>query len=83
MKDGLYLVDKGAIYGAFVVREGKVTVCAPILARNLEYYKKIAKWIKTDACSCAVPADKCPGEPTKRSYEPTPQYPPVWRNGFE
>jgi hypothetical protein len=44
MKDGLYIVQTENITAAFVVREGEVTVCAPILRKKLEYWKKIAQW---------------------------------------
>jgi hypothetical protein len=48
MKDGLYIVDRGNIYAAFVVNHGEVTTCAPVLRRNLDYFKKIARRIETD-----------------------------------
>ena len=48
MKDGLYCVDYGTIHAAFVVREGEVTTCAPILRQRLDFFKTIAKWIPTD-----------------------------------
>lgn len=48
MKDGLYVVQKHDINAAFVVRDGEVTTCAPVLRKKLDYWKKIAKWIPTD-----------------------------------
>jgi hypothetical protein len=48
MRDGLYVVNKKDITAAFCVRDGKITVCAPILRKEIEYYKKIAKWYPTD-----------------------------------
>jgi hypothetical protein len=48
VKDGLYIVDRKNIYGAFVVRHGHVTSCAPILRNNIEYYKKVARWVPTE-----------------------------------
>lgn len=48
LKDGLYIVQHGTINAAFVVREGKVTVCAPVLRKNLEFFARKAKWIPTD-----------------------------------
>ena len=47
MRDGLWIVDRGSIYGAFVIREGQVTVCAPILRKNIGWYKTIAQWVPT------------------------------------
>ena len=42
------MVNKKGVCAAFVVRSGKVTVCAPILRKEIEYYKKIATWYPTD-----------------------------------
>jgi hypothetical protein len=42
MKDGLYLVDYKDICAGFVIENGKVTRCAPILRRNFEFWKSIA-----------------------------------------
>lgn len=48
MKNGLYIVDSGQIYGAFVVKNGEITNCAPILRRNIGYYKQIARFVPTE-----------------------------------
>lgn len=48
LKDGLYVVDHGTIYAAFVVRGGEITVCAPVLRKNLAFFATKAKWIPTD-----------------------------------
>lgn len=48
MKDGLYVVNRKKVTAAFVVRDGKITLCAPILRQEIEYYKKIATWYPTD-----------------------------------
>lgn len=48
MKDGLYIVDRGTIYGAFAVRDGAVVSCAPVLRKKLAWFKQIAKWYPTD-----------------------------------
>jgi len=48
MRDGLYVVNRDNITAAFVVRDGDVTVCAPILRKKLDYWKKIARWIPSD-----------------------------------
>lgn len=48
MKDGLYIVNHGTINAAFVVRDGRVTTCAPILRKNFDFFAKIATWYPTD-----------------------------------
>ena len=48
MIDGLYVVNHGTICAAFVVRDGKVTTCAPVLRDKLDYWKTKAKWVPTD-----------------------------------
>lgn len=48
MRDGLYLVSTKNINAAFVVRDGEVTTCAPILRNRIEHWKGVAKWIPTD-----------------------------------
>jgi hypothetical protein len=48
LDDGLYVVDKNNIYAAFVVRNGEVTQCAPILRKNIGFWMSVAKKIATD-----------------------------------
>ena len=48
MSDGLYMVQKNQICAAFVVRDGEVTVCAPVLRKRLDYWKTVATLIPTD-----------------------------------
>lgn len=48
MKDGLYIVNYGTINAAFVVRDGQVTTCAPVLRKNFEFFAKKAVWYPTD-----------------------------------
>lgn len=57
MKNGLYLVNHKGITAAFVMRDDRVTVCAPILRREIEYWKTKATWYPTD------PTLKPVGEP--------------------
>ena len=45
MKDGLYQVDYKTFCAGFVVENGKVTQCAPILRKNLEHWKTEALYI--------------------------------------
>jgi hypothetical protein len=47
-KDGLYIVNHGTITAAFVVREGKVTECAPILRKNFDFFARKATWYPTN-----------------------------------
>jgi len=39
MKDGLYRVTTSYLCAGFVVEGGKVSRCAPILRRKLDYWK--------------------------------------------
>jgi hypothetical protein len=48
LKDGLYRVEHGTITAAFVVRGGVITVCAPILRKNIEFFARKAKLVPTD-----------------------------------
>lgn len=43
MKDGLYQITTPYLCAGFEVIQGKVTGCAPILRRKLDYWKTIAK----------------------------------------
>jgi len=45
MKDGLYQVTYKGICAGFVVKDGEVVDCAPILRRKINFWKTIAKWI--------------------------------------
>lgn len=45
MKDGLYEVSTPYMLAGFVVEQGQVTRCAPILRKRLDYWKSIARWI--------------------------------------
>lgn len=42
MKDGLYWVTTSYLCAGFVVEGGKITMCAPILRRRIEYWKTVA-----------------------------------------
>ena len=46
MTDGLYRVTTKYLCAGFVVFGGKITLCAPILRRKLDYWKTIAVLIK-------------------------------------
>lgn len=43
MRDGLYRVTTSYLCAGFVVQGGQVTMCAPVLRKNLEYWKTIAE----------------------------------------
>jgi hypothetical protein len=45
MKDGLYQVTTSYLCAGFVIEGGKVVMCAPILRRKIEYWKKVARRI--------------------------------------
>jgi hypothetical protein len=43
MPDGLYQVATRYLCAGFVVLDGEVTMCAPILRKRLGYWKTIAR----------------------------------------
>ena len=45
-KDGLYRVTTRYLCAGFVVKDGIVTKCAPILRRKINYWKTIAKLVE-------------------------------------
>lgn len=45
MKDGLYLVTTPFLCAGFMVENGIITHCAPILKKKIEYWKTVAVWI--------------------------------------
>lgn len=45
MRDGLYRVVERHFVAGFVVENGKVTRCAPILRKRLSYWMTVAKRI--------------------------------------
>jgi len=45
MKDGVYQVTTKYLCAGFVIKDGKVVACAPILKKNLTYWITIAKRI--------------------------------------
>ena len=45
MKDGLYRVTAGWFCAGFVIENGMVAECAPILRKRLAYWMRIAEWI--------------------------------------
>jgi len=42
MADGLYRVTTSYLCAGFVIEDGRVTMCAPILRKKLDYWKKVA-----------------------------------------
>jgi hypothetical protein len=45
MNDGLYRVTTAYLCAGFVIADGKVTQCAPILRKRFAYWRTIAVWI--------------------------------------
>ena len=45
MTDGLYQVTTNYLCAGFIVKDGKVVHCAPILVKKIDYWKTIAKFI--------------------------------------
>lgn len=46
LKDGLYQVAASYFTAGFVIKDGKVIACAPILRKRFDYWKTQAKLIK-------------------------------------
>ncbi len=45
LRDGLYRVCTSSLCAGFVVAQGQIVECAPILRRRLDYWSRIAHWI--------------------------------------
>jgi hypothetical protein len=45
MRDGLWLVKARGIFAGFVIKDGMLVRCAPILRKRFDYWKTIAIWI--------------------------------------
>ena len=45
LEDGLYQVHAGTLCAGFVVQDGRVTDCAPILRRRLTYWMARARLV--------------------------------------
>ena len=46
MKDGLYQVRTKDVAAGFVILEGAIEACAPILKKNILFWMKLAKPVK-------------------------------------
>lgn len=44
-KDGLYRVTYWNFCAGFVVREGKIVRCAPILRKRMRFWLTVAEWV--------------------------------------
>jgi hypothetical protein len=45
VSDGLYRVETSYLCAGFVVENGKVVTCAPILRKKLAYWQTVAAWV--------------------------------------
>lgn len=45
MKDGLYRITTSYLCAGFVMKNNKMTVCAPILRNKINYWMTVAKWV--------------------------------------
>jgi hypothetical protein len=45
MKDGLYRVITSYLCAGFIIKDGKLFKCAPILIKKIAYWKTIARFI--------------------------------------
>lgn len=50
MRDGVYQVETHYFVAGFVISGGRVTRCAPILRKNLPYWKTKAKIVAKRGC---------------------------------
>jgi hypothetical protein len=58
LQDGLWQVDVGGICGGFVVKDGNVVQCAPILRWSFAYWRQFAKRHNSDVGKgLALPPD--------------------------
>jgi hypothetical protein len=42
MKDGLYQITTKYLCAGFVIENNEIVMCAPVLKRNIDYWKTIA-----------------------------------------
>lgn len=45
LRDGLYQVTTNYLCAGFIVENGKIIECAPILKKKIDYWKTVAVWI--------------------------------------
>ena len=45
MKDGVYQVHVGGACAGFVIRDGKLAECAPILRRTFHHWQRVAHYL--------------------------------------
>lgn len=48
VRDGLYQVTTDKLCASFVIRDGEVIECAPILRKRITYWIRRARWIGPD-----------------------------------
>lgn len=58
-RDGLYRVETSQFVAGFVIEGGRVTVCAPILRRRIDHWKKVAEYIPSDHPVLVVMCHDC------------------------
>ena len=49
LADGLYQVTTSYLCAGFVVKNGSVVACAPILRKKLDYWTTKAKWVTSES----------------------------------
>lgn len=45
MKDGVYQVTTNVFCAGFIIKDGEVVDCAPILRQRIDYWKTKGVWI--------------------------------------
>jgi len=58
VKDGLYQVKTSYLCAGFVIRDGKLVNCAPILRKRFEHWKKVSTLVTTTALSTTYEGEK-------------------------
>lgn len=48
MTNGLYRVVTSYLCAGFVIEDGKMTMCAPILRKKIDYWKTIARRVENE-----------------------------------
>lgn len=70
MTDGLYQVTTGYLCAAFVIEDGAVVACAPILRGKLDYWKTVSRKVSGSLDYDRSGTQARPGQLASRSCNP-------------
>ena len=45
LRDGLYRIEHGGICAGFVIEDGRLAACAPILRKHIRSWVRLAVWL--------------------------------------